>query len=103
MKTTKPWWRRIWDALTGEPTGPANGANVPEQKSTPKMPPVKPARDEPYMYVTKTGRKFHYDADCQALQNTWARGEVIKIMVLSKARASGRTACSRCCWDYLHK
>ena len=99
MKTPKPWWRRILDALTGEP---ATGTNVPTQKTTPKRPPVKPAPAEPYVFVTKTGKKFHYDADCQALANAWVHNEVIKTG-LSKARASGRTACSRCCYSYLHE
>lgn len=94
MSKARPWWRRIWESLTGK-------TPAPEQKKQPQKPAAKPST-EPYVYVTKAGKKFHYDADCQALQNAWARNEVIK-MGLSKAKASGRTACNRCCWDYLHE
>lgn len=104
MSKARPWWRRIWDALTGNAPAEKNQSNAPTPAPAatkqPQRPTAKPSTD-PYVYVTKTGKKFHYSADCQALQNAWARNEVIK-MGLPKARASGRTACNRCCWEYLH-
>ena len=89
MKTS-PFLRRIMDALTGKPATPAPAK------------PRKPAQTEPYVYVTKTGKKFHYDQDCPALSSAWSRDQVIK-MGLSKARAAGRTACDKCCFGYLHE
>jgi hypothetical protein len=60
-----------------------------------------PAKHEPYVFITKSGKKFHWDTDCPSLTEAWARGKVIK-MDLSKAKAAGRTACNKCCFDYLH-
>lgn len=96
MKTARPWWRRILGSIFGEPT---TGANIPAQPVQRTTAP-KPTKTGPYVFVTKSGKKFHYDQDCQALQSAWARNEVFKIG-LTKAKASGRSACSRCCWDYL--
>ena len=98
---TPTWLRRILDTLTGKTATPARGANVPTQKTTPPMRKKTPTPD-PYVYITKTGKKFHYDRDCPALANAWSRNEVIKIE-LSKARASGRSACGKCCYDYLRE
>lgn len=94
MKKHKtPWWRQLLDAFM-------EGWNNPKP-SSPKTP-QKPATNEPYVYVTKSGKKFHYDPCCPAILDAFNRGDAIK-MDLSKARASGRTACGKCCWDYLHE
>ena len=86
---THPWLRRFLDILTGKP-------------KTTKPPTPKTTATEPYVYITRNGKKFHYDPECPALNNAWSRNEVIK-MDLSKARASGRTACGKCCYNYLHE
>lgn len=64
-----------------------------EPKTTPK-----PAKTEPYVFVTLHGSKFHYDPDCPSLRNA----KTYK-MDLSKARAAGRKACDKCCYGYLHE
>lgn len=92
MKKSTPWWRRILDTLTSTPA-----TTTTAKPSTPKT-----SKTEPYVYVTKSGKKFHYDQDCPTLQSAWSRNEVFK-MDLPKARAAGRTACSKCCYDYLRE
>lgn len=89
--TKQSWWSRLWN-------GPQ------EQEPTPKKtsPSPKPTSNEPYVFITLHGKKFHYDADCTALNSAWSENKVFK-MGLSKARKSGRTACNKCCWDYLHE
>lgn len=97
MKHKKtPWWRRILSALAVEP-GPGK-----LRRSVPKTPTVKPQKAEPYVYATKSGKKFHYDPCCPSILEAFNRGDAIQ-MSLSAARASGRSACSKCCWDYLHE
>jgi hypothetical protein len=86
MSNKKSWWWRLWHG--------------PEKKNTPKtQSDLEPT--EPYVFVTVSGKKFHYDADCTYLQNAWANNKVIK-MGVSKAKKSGRKACDKCCWGYLH-
>lgn len=85
--TKKSWWWRLWN-------GPE------EQEAAPKKPQPTPTTAEPYVFVTAHGKRFHYDADCPTLQSAWSDDKVIK-MDLSKAKKSGRTACNKCCWDYL--
>lgn len=89
---------RLKAAIFGRPATP-----TPAKKPTPKAPakPEAPAKREPYVFITKSGKKFHWDADCPALTGAWDRDEVIE-MDLSKAKAAGRTACNKCCYDYLH-
>jgi hypothetical protein len=87
MSNKKSWWWRLW--------------NGPEKQEPAPKPQPRPAQAEPYVFITVSGKKFHYDADCPSLQNAWAQNKVIK-MDLSKAKKSGRTACDKCCWDYLH-
>lgn len=91
MPTKTPWWRQILNAITNAPT-----------KTTPKTPAPKASQTEPYVYVTIHGKKFHYDPCCPAILEAFNRGDTIK-MDLSKARASGRSACGKCCYDYLHE
>ena len=69
-------------------------------KAAPPKPATKsaPTKQEPYVYVTLKGKKFHYDLLCPGIRNS----KEIK-MELSKARKAGYTACDKCCWDYLHK
>lgn len=74
------WLRTL---LGAKPSGPTKSA---------------PAKNEPYVYVTTRGKKFHYDILCPGIRNS----KEIK-MPLSKARKAGYTACDKCCWDYLHK
>ncbi len=83
------WWSRLWN-------GPQ------KEEPTPKKTTTSRTSTEPYVYITIQGKKFHYDAECPALQSAWASNKVVK-MDLSKARKSGRTACNKCCWDYLHE
>lgn len=89
--TKQSWWSRLWN-------GPQKPEPAPKKTNTS----TKPTSSEPYVFITVRGKKFHYDADCPALKNAWVYNEVIK-MDLSKARKSGRTACNKCCWEYLHK
>lgn len=56
-----------------------------------------PSQREPYVYVTKNGKRFHYDLLCPGIRNA----KEIK-MDLSKARKAGYTACDKCCFGYLH-
>lgn len=66
--------------------------------TTPTQKPAsKPAPKEPYVFVTLHGKKFHYDPNCPGLKNA----KIYK-MDLSKAKASGRKACDKCCYRYLH-
>lgn len=69
---------------------------APRVKKTQTKAPA--AKQEPYVYVTAGGKKFHYDRLCPGIRNA----KEIK-MDLSKARKAGYTACDKCCWDYLHK
>lgn len=89
---------RLKALIFGTPATPA-----PAKKPLPQTPakPEAPAKREPYVYVTAQGKKFHWDADCPSLTEAWTRDKVIK-MDLSKARKAGRTACNKCCFDYLH-
>lgn len=89
---------RLKALIFGTPATPTQ-AKKPTAQAPAK--PAAPAKHEPYVFVTKSGKKFHWDAECPALAGAWARGEVIK-MTLSKAKAAGRTACNKCCYDYLH-
>lgn len=66
--------------------------------STPQPAASKIAKNEPYVYVTTKGTKFHYSRMCPALRNA----KEIK-MDLSKARKAGYTACDKCCYSYLHE
>ena len=93
MSNKKSWWWRLWN-------GPEKQEPAPKPKPDPKPSP-KPAQTGTYVFITAQGKKFHYDADCPALQSAWSANKVIK-MDLSKAKKSGRTACNKCCWDYLH-
>ena len=72
------------------------GANSTQQVKT--APAKKAPQQEPYVYVTAGGKKFHYDILCPGIRNS----KEIK-MSLSKARKAGYTACDKCCFDYLHK
>lgn len=56
-----------------------------------------PTKQDPYVYVTTGGKKFHYDILCPGIRNS----KEIK-MPLSKARKAGYTACDKCCYSYLH-
>ncbi len=67
----------------------------PEQK--PAKPASKPVQRETYVFVTLKGKKFHYDPCCPSILNA----KSFK-MDLSKAKASGRKACDKCCYKYLH-
>lgn len=87
--TKQSWWSRLWN-------GPQ------EEKPAPKKTDPKPTSTEPYVFITMQGKKFHYDMDCPALSGAWAANKVVK-MDLSKARKLGKTACNKCCWDYLHE
>lgn len=54
-------------------------------------------KTEPRVYFVKNGDKFHYDPGCQPLRR--ARGRITGAIFevgLQDARASGRTACTRC-------
>lgn len=82
------WLRRIRDTLTGKPS------TKPPMRKTPTY--------ETFVYITKSGKKFHYDPCCPSILDAFNRGDAIKIG-LSKARASGRKACNKCCWSYLHE
>ena len=75
---------KLKNLLFGEP--------APKKKN-----PAKPAQQETYVYVTLHGKKFHYDLLCPSTINV----KTYK-MALSKARASGRKACDKCCYKYLH-
>jgi hypothetical protein len=66
--------------------------------STPQPARPKPIKNEPYVYITAKGTKFHYDLMCPAIRNA----KEIK-MDLSKARKAGYTACDKCCYNYLHE
>lgn len=83
------WLRRIRDTLTGKPT-----TDRPSAQKT--------STSELYVYITVRGKKFHYDPCCPSILDAFNRGDAIKIG-LSKARASGRKACNKCCWSYLHE
>ena len=67
---------------------------------TPAQPKVTqaPTKQEPYVYVTLKGKKFHYDILCPGIRNS----KEIK-MSLSKARKAGYKACDKCCYSYLHE
>lgn len=52
---------------------------------------------EPYVYLTTKGKKFHWDPMCSGLVN--AKNPVK--MSLSNAKKAGYKACDKCCYDYL--
>ena len=54
-------------------------------------------KNDPYVYVTLKGKKFHYDLLCPGIRNS----KELK-MPLSKARKAGYKACDKCCYSYLH-
>ena len=54
------------------------------------------AKQEPFVFITAKGKKFHYDRFCPYLTNA----NEIK-MQLSKARKAGYTECDKCRQRYL--
>lgn len=74
---------------------PSKPTDIPAQTVTP---PTSTTKKEPYVYVTRGGKKYHYDLACPGIRNV----KEIK-MDLSKARQAGYTACDVCCFEYLHK
>ena len=92
MKNNIFEWLRVkaLDVLQGLLGGPLEASpKTKAPKNTPKQ--------EPYMFITLKGKKFHYDPNCPGLHNA----KVYK-MELSKVRALGRKACDKCCYSYLH-
>ena len=65
----------------------------PKKKTTPNT----VAHQEPYVYLTPKGKKFHWRLDCPGLANVQ---QPVK-MSLSKAKKAGYKACDKCCYDYL--
>lgn len=47
-----------------------------------------------YVFVTPTGKKYHYDPSCAGVENCIR-------MELSEAKSKGYTECSRCQYTYL--
>lgn len=76
--------KQVSDLLGAKPQKTTAAKSAPQQ--------------EPYVYVTTKGKKFHYDLLCPGIRNS----KEVK-MSLSKARKAGYTACDKCCFDYLHK
>lgn len=89
MEVIKAWLKKMLALLRGD-----DKANTPTTPS-----PVKPApkQQEPYVFVTVKGKKYHWDRLCPCLRNA----NEIK-MDISKARKAGYTACDKCCSAAVH-
>lgn len=91
-------FKNLKQALFGsnpKPTPAKKTASSIAPKSAPSVNTL--AKNEPFVYVTLKGKKFHYDLLCPGIRNS----KEIK-MGLSKARKAGYTACDKCCYSYLH-
>lgn len=86
LKAFFKWLKKTINALLGGETK----TPTPQKRETVKQ--------EPFVYVTLKGKKFHYSVLCPGLRNS----KEIK-MSLSKARKAGYTACDKCCYSYLHE
>lgn len=82
--------RKIYKAITSR-------KNTKTEANTQPLQPT-PVKRDPYVYVTPSGKKFHYDIICPGILNS----KEIK-MSLSEAREAGYKACDKCCYDYLHE
>ena len=93
-------FKHLKRAFSGSKPKPTPAKKTTASSTAPKSAPSvnPPAKNEPFVYVTLKGKKFHYDLLCPGIRNS----KEIK-MGLSKARKAGYTACDKCCYSYLHK